>query len=147
MMVNNIIISYIMMVNNIIISFIYLIHNENYLEREIIALCIKSLWQFEIRNFKTQKWVSMLLSYLVEFFFWSFWDLRFFIYKNFSKKIDFLVIFWDFTGSPQTGSGQAVWRPRKLFFGQWKLSVFCFRAGDQYLTSNNPSKFKVNFIV
>ena len=28
--------------------------------------------RFEIRNFKTQKWVSMFLSYLVENFFWSF---------------------------------------------------------------------------
>jgi hypothetical protein len=55
--------------------------NLNYFQKSQITNT--DIWRFEIRNFKTQKWVSMFLSYLVEkiflvilrprIFFW-FWD-------------------------------------------------------------------------
>ena len=43
--------------------------------------------RFEIGNFKTQKWVWMILSYLVENFFLVILRPRiFFFYEKFSKK-------------------------------------------------------------
>ena len=44
--------------------------------RRLLVNIILIIWltggRFEIRNFKSEKWVSMFLSYLVENFFWSF---------------------------------------------------------------------------
>ena len=60
---------------------------------------IVDLRRFEIRNFKTQKWVSMFLTYLVENFFLVILRLRIFFYEKFSKKKSILrSIFRDFTG-------------------------------------------------
>ena len=54
--------------------------------------------RFEVRNFKTQKWVSMFLSYLVENFFLVILRSRiFFVYEIFSKKLILRSNFRDFT--------------------------------------------------
>jgi hypothetical protein len=87
----------------------------------------------------------MCSSYLVEDFCWSFEDLVFFFMKNFQKKIDFKVNFsWFYRSS------EAVWSARRLIFWPVKIKRFSVTLFfDQYVTSNDRSKFKVNlkFIV
>ena len=84
------------------------------------------LWRFEILNFKTKKWVSMFLSYLVKNFFLVILRPRtFFELQNFSKKNRFFGQFFEIL---QVVRNPVLAKPYEelegWFSGQRKLSVF-----------------------
>jgi hypothetical protein len=86
----------------------------------LFQIVILHIWRFEIRNFKTQKWASMFLTYLVENFFLVILRRRiFFGLQKFSKKMDFSVNFLRFYSS-----GEAVWSARRLIFWPVKMKRF-----------------------
>jgi hypothetical protein len=83
------------------------------------------MWRFEKKVFKTQKWVSMFLSYLVEIFFLVILRWKTFFHQKFSKQIRFFCQFFEIS---QVVRNPVLAKPYNmlegLFFGQWKLTVF-----------------------